>query len=101
MYSVRKITTRSFHDIIAQLERAGKDLVDLAINFVSCWSDVKISLGSLQSSVSHIKLDGSSPLRQDIVLKRWEWFRDQYVQYQRRVREVPCIAFSLADTSIE
>ena len=83
--------TKSFDDIILQLERAGNDLTDLAGyvgNFVNWWSDMKIGLGSLQSSIPLIKLDGSNPLRQEVVLKRWQRFRGQYVQYQRRVREI-------------
>jgi len=83
--------TKSFDNIILQLEHAGNDLTDLAGyvgNFVNWWSDMKIGLGSLQSSIPLIKLDGSNPLRQEVVLKRWQRFRGQYVQYQRRVREI-------------
>jgi hypothetical protein len=88
VYSDRETVITSFEDIIAQLERAGNDLADLAGyvgNFVNWWSNMKIGLESLQSSISLIKLDGSNPLRQEVVLKRWEGFREQYVQYQRRV----------------
>jgi hypothetical protein len=88
VYSDRETAIKSFEDIIAQLEHAGNDLADLAGcvgNFVNWWSDMKIGLGSLQSSISLIKLDGSNPFRREYVLERWERFREQYVQYQSRV----------------
>ena len=91
MYLVPGTMTKSFEDIIDQLERAGNDLADLVGyvgNFVNWWSDMKIGLGSLQSSIPLIKLDGSNPLCQEAVLRRWERFKEQYVQYQRRVREI-------------
>jgi hypothetical protein len=88
MYSVPETATKSFDDIIVQLERAGNDLADLfgyVGNFVNWWRDMKIVSVSLQTCIPLIKLDGSNPIRQQAVLKRWERFREQYVQYQRQV----------------
>jgi hypothetical protein len=91
MYLVNETVPKSFNDIITQLERAGNDLADIAgyvDNFVNWWNDMKIGLKSLQTSLPLIKLDGSNPLRQMVVLKRWERVREQYAQYQRHVLEI-------------
>jgi hypothetical protein len=80
--------TKSLEDIIDQLERAGNDLADLVGyvgDFVNWWSDMKIGLGSLRSS---IKLDGANPSCQEAVPTRWERFKEQYIQYRRQVREI-------------
>jgi hypothetical protein len=73
------------------LEIASNDLISLATcvgTFVDWWGGVKMKLNSLQSSIRLIKLDGSNPLREQVVLERWTGLRDQYVQYQSTVREV-------------
>ena len=90
MYLVNETVTTSFDDIITQLERAGNDLADLAgyvDNFVNWWNDMKIGLKSLQTSLPLIKLDGSNPLRGEVLI-RWERVREQYAQYQRHVLEI-------------
>jgi len=99
IYSVYGTVTVSFGDIIAQLDRAYNDLADLAGyvgNFVNWWNDMKIGLGCLQSSISFIKPDRFNPLRQEVVLKQWKKFREQNVQYQRRVCEIQCHYFQLS-----
>ena len=99
IYSVYRTVTVSFGDIIAQLDRAYNDLADLAGyvgNFVNWWNDMKIGLGCLQSSISFIKPDRFNPLRQEVVLKQWKKFREQNVQYQRRVCEIQCHYFQLS-----
>jgi hypothetical protein len=88
MYLVNETVTKSFEDILDQLERAGNDLADLAghvHNFVNWWNDMMIGLKFIQTSLPLIKLDGSNPLRQEVVLNRWERVREQYAQYQRRI----------------
>ncbi|KAJ7791670.1 hypothetical protein B0H14DRAFT_191835 [Mycena olivaceomarginata] len=70
------------------LENASNDLISLATcvgTFVDWWGGVKMKLNSLQSSIRLIKLDGSNPLREQVVLERWTGLRDQYVQYQSTV----------------
>jgi len=54
-YSIHETTTKSFdNDTVTQLELAGNDLADLA-GYV-WWSDMKIRWGSLQSSISLIRV---------------------------------------------
>jgi len=96
MYLVNETVTISFDNIITQLDCADNDLADLTgyvDNFVNWWNDMKIGLKSLQTSLPLIKLDGSNPLRQMVVLERWERVREQYAQYQRHVLEIQTHCF--------
>jgi len=73
MYLADETVTKSFDDIITQLERAANDLADLVRyvnNFVNCWSVMQTGLWSVQKSLPLIKLDGSNPLPQMVVLER-------------------------------
>jgi hypothetical protein len=73
MYLADETVTKSFDDIITQLERAANDLADLVRyvnNFVNWWSVMQTGLWSVQKSLPLIKLDGSNPLPQMVVLER-------------------------------
>jgi len=94
---VCETATESFEDIMAQYGGVERDLDVLfrcVDNFVNWWSDMKLGLRSLESSIPLIKLDGSNPLRESAVLKRWKRFWELYFQYQSCVGDIQSHCFS-------
>jgi len=83
-------------DVLAQLQKASDDLGYLIQNvgsFVNWWGDMNMSLSNLEEILPQVRVDGTSPFRNETVAERWIAVHANYVWYQREVDVTICLSW--------
>jgi len=89
------IVSQMDKDVLAQLQKASDDLGYLIQNvgsFVNWWGDMNTSLSNLEAILPQVRVDGTSPFRNESVAERWIAVYANYVGYQREVDVTICLS---------